>query len=231
MGCSGSSAACDADEQPYHWVELDAYRITTTEITQAQYQACIAGGSCSEPYTGGVCEWDPAFQPNHPVNCVTWQKAADYCTWLGGGLPTEAQWEKAARGSSQSKYPWGNADPDCTLANFDEDVCPGGLADVGSHPAGASPYGVHDMAGNVGEWVADYFSPSYYASSPGPNPTGPTTPPPGFGERVHRGGFFEKNPGWEMGGAWELPTVYERFFAYPTYNDAHLGFRCALPPS
>ncbi|GIK71666.1 MAG: hypothetical protein BroJett021_06540 [Chloroflexota bacterium] len=171
----------DDDEHPQHTVYLDAFWIMQTEVTNAQYARCVAAGACSAPDNS---YWqDPAYG-QHPVTDVDWNQAAAYAQWVGGRLPTEAEWEKAARGTDGRTYPWGDEQPDSSLANccgFVNDTTP-----VGSYPAGASPYGALDMAGNVWEWTADWYDSGYYSQSPAQNPTGPA----GGDYRVLRGGSF-----------------------------------------
>ena len=171
MGClSSADPSCESDEQPQHTVMLGAFLIDKYEVTQAQYQACLDSGSCT---VRPLRNFDPGGRPQHPVIDVPFAGATSFCAWLGKRLPTEAEWEKASRGSTGQLYPWGNAAITCVLANYD--ACGFGLQPVGMHPTGASPYGAHDMAGNASEWVSDYFSASYYASSPATSPTGPAS--------------------------------------------------------
>ncbi|MBN2555468.1 MAG: SUMF1/EgtB/PvdO family nonheme iron enzyme [Anaerolineales bacterium] len=174
------------DQEPAHDVQLDAYWMDRTEVTNAMYAQCVEAGSCNPPavmrsytrdYYFGSSEYE-----NYPVLFVSWYDAQDYCFWTGRRLPTEAEWERAARGDDGRMYPWGNDVPTCELADFAG--CGADTSEVGSHPDGASVYGVHDLAGNVGEWVGDWYEWDYYASSEPSNPTGPISGE----ERVTRGG-------------------------------------------
>jgi formylglycine-generating enzyme required for sulfatase activity len=155
------------DEHPQHTVYLDAFWIDQTEVTNAQYRKCLEAGVCRKP----VC-WDNSDYnaPDQPVVCVSWGDARTYCEWAGVRLPSEAEWEKAARGTDGRVYPWGNEAPICERANYA--VCVGKAASAGSYPAGVSPYGALDMAGNVWEWVADWYAGNYYSRSPARNPQG-----------------------------------------------------------
>ena len=191
MGCDSSNPAesCNGDEQPLHTVMLDAYSIDKYEVTNARYKACVDAGGCEPPqeassYTRAVYFGNPEFA-DYPVIQVNWHQASAFCAWEGKRLPTEAEWEKAARGTDGRIYPWGDQAPTQELANFDGNV--GDTTPVGSYPAGASPYGVMDMAGNVWEWVNDWYDGSYYSQSPSENPQGPAS-----GEyRVLRGGSWD----------------------------------------
>jgi hypothetical protein len=145
---------------------------------------------------------------------VTWDMAANYCAWVGGGLPTEAQWEKAARGVSGDQYPWGNEEPECGLGNFSG--CAGALTETTAYPNSASPFGVLDMAGNVFEWVNDYYAESYDSSAPAQNPTGPES-----GDfRVVRGSSFE-SPVAQAAATIRRPGAN-------AFSSHDLGFRCVI---
>jgi formylglycine-generating enzyme required for sulfatase activity len=236
MGCDDSNPNenCYSDEQPLHTVYLDAYAIDKYEVTNAQYAEFLnAEGNQEEGgYTwldaddldvrihesGGVWQADAGYE-DHPVIEVTWYGARAYCQWQGKRLPTEAEWEKAARGSSDTRmYPWGNEDPDCSRLNYHDSTegsCVGDTTPVGSYPSGASPYGALDMAGNVWEWVNDWYDSDYYDTSPYSNPSGPDS-----GDyRVLRGG------GWYY--LWLYVRVAARYGGYyPYLSGNYLGFRC-----
>ena len=169
MGCNAEvDDECEDDERPMHTVSLTAFAIERTEVTQDAYAACVTDGACTPP----SCEWD-CDEPDLPAVCLTIDQATMYCAWAGRRLPTEAEWEKAARGDDGRKYPWGNDEASCTLANMSG--CGDARLPVGSLPEGASPYGLLDMAGNVVEMVSDWYDESYYAESPSTDPTGPVT--------------------------------------------------------
>jgi formylglycine-generating enzyme required for sulfatase activity len=150
---------------------------------------------------------------NHPVVYVDWNKANTYCSWAGRELPSEAQWEKAARGTDARIYPWGNDTPNDTLLNYNQKVSD--TIKVSSYETGKSIYGAYDMAGNVWEWVNDWYSESYYQISPSSNPLGPN-----FGQyRLVRGGA------WNYSDS-NVRSV-DRFRNNPTYSSSSVGFRCA----
>ena len=207
-----------ADEAPMHVVDLDAYWIMRTEVTNAQYLACIEDGGCTPPSND---PWNSSEFVNHPVTNVDWAQAQEYAAWAGGRLPTEAEWEKAARGTDGLIYPWGDDDPDEQLANVDAPT--GDTAPVGSYPDGVSVYGVLDMTGNVEEWVADWYGKDYYADSPALNPVGPapSTPP----LKVLRGGSYQQ-------GRYDSRTSV-RGRANPETKYGNVGFRIVVtdPPT
>jgi len=245
------------DQRPQHTVYLDAFWIDQTEVTVAMFRTFAeATGYVTtaeqeghgHPYKAGPKEdeWPDVpgadwqhprgpgseAQDDHPVVQVSWDDAAAYCAWVGGGLPTEAQWEKACRGTDARVYPWGNefderrmnyCDAQCPVTRWNHDpTFDDGYAyssPVGSYPEGASPYGALDMAGNIWEWTADRYDNRYYASSPYENPQGPET----GGERVQHGGAW-----YDAGRAgWLTCTIRH---ATPPRNRADdLGFRCAVP--
>ena len=239
------STTGDVDEVPVHTVELDVFYIDQHEVTNAKYQTFVAATGHPPPrgigYTA-VYEllkndyepWnDPGFNhPDQPVTTVTWFDATAYCEWVGKRLPTEAEWEKAARGGLEgARYPWGDTEPGNTSANFADsqtefewrspDVNDGFLftAPVGTFPPNG--YGLFDMAGNVWEWCADWYSPTYYsdvqdAENPPRNPTGPDT-----GERrVLRGGTWYR--------AVHTIRNAERVSDFPSNSLNVVGFRCAM---
>lgn len=212
-------------ETPVHTVYLDAYYMDVYEVTNAQYAACVQAGSCTPPqptksYTRSSYYGDSTYD-DYPVIYVDWSQARAYCQWRGGDLPTEAQWEKAARGGLEGKqYPWGDEDPVCQKgarngAKFDDDA---GCNDTDTEPVGSySPngYGLYDMAGNVWEWVLDWYQETFYASSPAANPTGPSS-----GEyRVVRGGSWSNVAG-------SVRTA-NRVRYDPSYRSDVRGFRCS----
>jgi formylglycine-generating enzyme required for sulfatase activity len=198
-----------------HSVTLDGYWIQQTPVTNRMYEGCVRSGACSAPdqELGGAVYGNPQFA-SHPLVGVTWDQAQAYCTWIQGSLPTEAQWEKAARGADENPYPWGAGSPSCDLLNFAN--CNGSTTSVTSHVDGASPYGVLEMAGNVFEWISDWYDVNYYSQSPGINPAGPQS-----GQyRVVRGSSFETV-------AEQLASTIRRFNEQGD-SGRDIGFRCAV---
>ncbi|MFH2009188.1 MAG: SUMF1/EgtB/PvdO family nonheme iron enzyme [bacterium] len=202
------------DERPQRKIWLSAFDIDRTETTVAQYDRCVKAGACAAPRCVSAKQ-QPERRPRHPVVCVPWKQAAAYCAWTGKRLPTEAEWEKAARGRSGRLYPWGNAAPSCELASYSGCKKPSSTLPVGSLPKGKSVYGALDMAGNVWEWVADWHHKAYYTTSPQRNPPGPFL---GI-KKVVRGGAFSY-------AADEL-NAHGRTFDTPDKAYNHVGIRCA----
>lgn len=208
-----------ADEHAAHDVRLSDFWLDRTEVTNAAYRRCVAAGVCTTPGYGAAARW--TRHDEHPVTLVSWYDARAYCHWIGGRLPTEAEWERAARGWSARIYPWGNVfNPRIVnhgrfaLDALDDDDGFAELAPVASFPQGRTPEGLEDMAGNVEEWVADWYAPRY-APADQVDPVGP----PAGDERVLRGGSFQAGRAWLRTAArnHDLPSVRRSF----------RGFRCA----
>ena len=252
MGSLDSDKDAEPDEKPQHKVTLDGFWIDRTEVTNAQFAAFVEATGyetdAQKTRTGGILnlsakKWEvipnvdwrhprgPASSldglEQHPVVEVSWNDASAYCQWAGRRLPTEAEWEKAARGTDGAQYPWGNGNAAGNLLNVADRnlVVPWAdkgindayqfTAPAGSYPDGASPYGVLDMAGNAYEWVADWYAATYYAGSPARNPTGPAQ----GHYRALRGG------GWDfiLKGA----RAANRDWNEPVDRNGGNGFRCA----
>lgn len=228
-GCDDETdARCFIDEKPGRIVFLPEFRIDRTEVTVRAYERCVEAGGCSaagiempfvqgekQSWSGGLCNWRQAGRAEHPINCVNWTHAERYCRWAGKRLPTESEWEKAARGSDRRRFPWGfdlvHPEPRTNLADqtarrtfrtlvameaYDDGFA--GTAPVGSFPAGASPHGVLDMGGNVAEWTADWYA-------------APKS-------RAVRGGSWRAL-------AWSA-RVSARASLTPETRDSSVGFRC-----
>jgi formylglycine-generating enzyme required for sulfatase activity len=209
----------ESDEKPAHPVTLDAFWIDRTEVTNKMYALCVEAGKCSLPSSVGSSKrgdyYGNAQYNNYPVIYVSWDNTKAYCEWAGRRLPTEAEWEKAARGTGGRTYPWGDATPDSTRLNFnspDSDT-----TEVGKYPSGVSPYGALDMAGNVWEWVNDWYDEAYYSNSPLKNPQGPDSGQ----SRVLRGGSWFVNV--------RLVRAANREGDEPDLFNG-IGFRCARSP-
>ena len=238
MGCNEKvDSECDPDEKPGRTVNLPTFFIDRTEVTVNAYAACVRAGKCSDHHLDGVenpgrlafrqstyCNWGKARRGWHPINCVDWKQATEYCAWRGRRLPTESEWEKAARGVDARKYPWGNsgfgsrevaniADETAKRAFSEWTIARGyddgfeGTSPVGTFPVGVSPYGALDMAGNVWEWTLDWYS-------------------------------RERNYRVSRGGGWLLAPSHTRASNrgknLPARRNGNQGFRCAYsdsPPS
>jgi formylglycine-generating enzyme required for sulfatase activity len=224
MGTSLSTRDGARDEYPERRIFLNAFYMDVFEVTNGRYLAFTkaAGHRTPEhPRDKNLTLWRGATVPDafkdHPVVNVAWSDAAAYCAWAGRRLPTEAEWERAARGTTGRRFPWGDMEPTRTLANYLNQWRNGaGLEPVGSHPQGASAEGVQDLQGNVWEWVADWYDPSYYATGPSRNPKGPDEGT----RKVIRGS------GWES----EAPLLRSahRLSSDPANRNHSLGFRCAM---
>ena len=235
MGALEYDEQSNQDEFPLREVNLDAFWIDRTEVTNAMFAAFLntkgvetAGGlpwyEVSSPdaqifVRGPLWVVEDGFE-DHPIVEVTWEAANAYCEWVGRRLPTEAEWEKAARGPEGLIYPWGDEPPNCGLVNFwtGSTFCAEGAASVGSFPAGASPSGALDMSGNVWEWTSDWYDERYYQNAANDNPTGPTS----GNAKVFRGGAWESGP--------RNLRASDRNMDHTNAARYRLGFRCAVTP-
>lgn len=240
MGCNvGVDQNCNSWSAPLHEVDISAFYMDKVEVTQAAFQACVDAGICTHHQDDGLCStydpvnlvWVQGVMPqsfrgdSRPAVCVSWAQAKVYCDWAGKRMPTEAEWEKAARGIGGQKYPWGSDEVTCEYAviydsflggvgcgtNGSEDVC-------SRSPTGDSPYGLCDAAGNVWEWVSDWYLADYYESSSSSDPTGPSIGT----TKVCRGGGAIFGP--------ETTLTWIRQHYVPSHSDVNLGFRCAMSP-
>ncbi|MEA3440437.1 MAG: formylglycine-generating enzyme family protein [Chloroflexota bacterium] len=209
----------DPNESPVHTVDLAAFYMDVYEVTNVRYLECVEAGICSEH---NATEINDPMLANFPMRNVSWYEANTYCKWRGAQLPTEAQWEKAARGGSVGKlYPWGDDDPICEFgavngAKFDDEA---DCHDTGPEPVGSyapNGYGLYDMAGNVVEWTLDWLADDYYSHSPWENPLGPDS-----GKyKVVRGGS------WHTGT--DTLLIAHRYGVLPRFAYNLLGFRCVV---
>lgn len=226
--CRVEPARDDCTEEDFgteyapHEVLLSSFWIDRTEVTVARYRQCVAAGRCATPpFAAGGARFD---RPDFPVTLVTWNDARTFCAWAGGRLPTEAEWERAARGAALRRFPWGNVwNPNLlNHGRFGWDPLDGDdgfleLAPVGSFRDGRTPDGIDDLAGNVEEWIADWFAPEYPRTS-SVNPRGPD-----IGDhRVVRGGSYVRARPWARGAA--------RLKDLPGRRRSYRGFRCVRDP-
>ena len=217
----GADSPDYANEAPVHQVRLDAFCIGRDEVTVDAYRACVTAEACTAPHGRGQLgyNYDAAGKGDHPVNGVTWTQAVAYCAWLNERLPTEAEWELAARGTDGRLYPWGDAKPSASLARYwAMNPNPRTTSPVGSYPAGVSPYGALDMAGNVWEWVADWYA-DMYPDGPVTDPTGPETGT----DRVVRGGSWNATVS-------QIRVTRRKGAAVDAFSNDY-GFRCAGEPA
>ena len=223
MGVPPGARDGGRDEYPRHEVFLDAYYIDTFEVTNGRYLEFMKNTGHRPPkhpnnprqdiWQGGLM---PESIADRPVINVDWYDAEAYCRWAGKRLPTEAEWAKAARGTDDRRFPWGNVEPTHGHVNFNQPwQGEKTLMPVGAYEAGKSPFGAYDMAGNVWEWVADWYDPRYYEKSPARNPKGPET-------GTHKA---LRGSGWEV----EAPLVraFSRVKSDPLNRNYATGFRCA----
>ena len=207
--------------QPVHSVTVSTFEMTRTEVTVDQYMACVDAGACTDPNAEGDCNWGKSYRGSHPVNCVDWDQAQDFARWVGGRLPSEAEWEYAARsGGRDWMYPWGDEEATCERAVMYDggNGCGRGSTwPVCSKPNGNTTQGLCDMAGNVWEWVQDWYYGSYDSA-----PTdGSAWESPAGSYRVLRGGSWNVDAG-DVRAA-------DRNCTSPGYRYANLGFRLARP--
>ncbi|OQC43029.1 MAG: Serine/threonine-protein kinase pkn1 [Deltaproteobacteria bacterium ADurb.Bin058] len=209
------------NEKPVHRVTVRTFEMTKTQVTVEQYKACVDAGACTAPDTGGSCNWGQSDRGKHPINCVDWHQAQAYAKWAGGRLPSEAEWEYAARsGGRDWKYPWGNENATCERAVMDDgsgNGCGRGNTTwpVCSKPKGNTTHGLCDMAGNVWEWVQDWYHDSYKGA-----PTdGSAWEKPTGSSRVYRGGSWSDDA--------RIVRAADRHGDDPRARDDYLGFRLA----
>jgi len=243
--------SCDDDEKPGRMVRMVEYYIDQHEVTVAEYKECVESGCCSpeglnmpfwmgteQPGTAWACNWGKLDRKDHPINCLSWEQARAYCSWAGKRLPSEAEWEKAARGVDGRIYPWGNqgivslGKKKKAVGNFADQTAqkkiPRGNAikhyrdgyistsPVESFPLGRSPFGLYDSIGNVWEWCSDGYDPDFHKNTPDKNPKGPAS----ARYRTVRGGSW-------ISKEETLRTSY-RFGEWPPGRNANVGFRCAV---
>jgi serine/threonine-protein kinase len=215
----GSDDTGDVGSRPARGVFLDAFYIDKFEVTNENYDACVYAVECRRPQQGGSATRNTYFAnpvyANFPVLYVDWKMANAYCEWRGARLPTEAEWEKAARGTDARLYPWGNTEPDCSLANHVG--CVADTTPVDQHENGQSPYGVYGMSGNVWEWTSTLFKGYPYKADDG------REDPDALGERIARGGSWHV-----FGGNSGNVRADTRLKLDPGYFGGYVGLRCVV---
>lgn len=224
----------ESDELPAREVYLNAFWIDQVEVTNGMYNLCAQAGGCRPPALNSSdnrIEYfgNPEFQ-DYPVAHVAWYDANEYCQWAKRRLPTEAEWERAARGDDKRNFPWGDEPPNQYNSNSLNIV--GDTSRVGSYAEGASPFGALDMAGNVWEWVSDRYRPDYYKKSPAENPGGPAEGDVFNDLRVIRGGSYQDDGvilrlANRSSLAGPNPLAQPMDEAYYGRSSARIGFRCA----
>lgn len=216
MGCQPDDTHCEDDEHPRRKVYISAYFIDETEVTVRAYTRCVRSGVCEKPQTGGLCNFGRADKQEHPVNCINWNQAKQYCGFLEKRLPTEAEWERAARSEPGDIYAWGREAPSSYRANYDR-YQGDGTQVVRSYMS--NRYGMFDVAGNVWEWVADCYQPDRYQQA-ALNQVNPLYQPDYclHEARVLRGGSF-RNTRWAL-------RVSDRFWSPKDERLPGAGVRC-----
>jgi len=222
MGSDEADTQADEDELPRHQVTLGTFPIYTHEVTNEMYARCVEAGACIPVQVlegGPTSHYDDASFAEHPVVGVDWNMADDYCTWAGARLPTEAEWEYAARGTESLLYPWGTGEPACDRVNMYGCLHRPDTVKVGSYELGNSPFGVWDLSGNVWEWTHDWYDPDYYTLSPSSSPLGPNLPDDRENpQKVVRGGGMNSEPAAMRSAG--------RVGARPLRAFDDVGFRC-----
>jgi formylglycine-generating enzyme required for sulfatase activity len=226
MGTDPNDLQVQDDEVPAHAVTLAGFWIDQSEVTNEQYARCVDAGVCQPPFKPVFERHERYFtdsdKAQYPVIYVSWLQSKEYCDWVGGRLPSEAQWEYAARGPENHVYPWGGNSPTVNLLNHDRQM--NDPAAVGSYPAGASWIGALDMAGNVYEWTADWYG--RYPSEPQQNPDGPEK---GIGHVLRGGSWFDGDDFVRAANRYAIREAYRDYTA-PTGYGFNIGFRCVLNP-
>ena len=231
--CEDDPTAFVALNVPYRQIELSEFWIDKYEVTVEDYEACGTAGVCTAVNGIPWSDVEPPDVPNLPITGVTWDQAVAYCTWRGKRLPTEAQWEKAARGTDGRRYPWGDTHPTCGQAHLLlGDPCPriAHVLPVDANPGDVSPYGAIDMIGNVQEWVQDWRGVTYYEVAPSVDPPGPAAPEPGWTDKIVRGGYWDA---YTLEGNTATSVALRRWMPRAMGSEGRIGFRCARsqPPA